>query len=167
MAMQDSLQNYKGHSYNTSSATTASVSGRSDDEMILSYEPLNPDERQRVEGMPVGLKNIGNSKISLFINLACYFNCLIQPYFFLPNITQKILSAYKDDQKLQEQLKLIDKKYPSDEVARKRTRNSYILVNNMAKLYSQMLLANRKYVDPTQVLKSLVDDFGNPILVGE
>ena len=30
-----------------------------------------------------------------------------------------------------------------------------------------MILANRRYVDPTQVLKSLVDDFGNPILVGE
>ena len=30
-----------------------------------------------------------------------------------------------------------------------------------------MILANRRYVDPTQVLKSLVDDFGNRILVGE
>ena len=30
--------------------------------MIIVYEPLNPDERQRSEGFPVGLKNIGNSK---------------------------------------------------------------------------------------------------------
>jgi len=30
-----------------------------------------------------------------------------------------------------------------------------------------MMLANRKYADPTSVLKSLVDDFGNSMLVGE
>jgi hypothetical protein len=30
-----------------------------------------------------------------------------------------------------------------------------------------MMLANRKYADPTNVLKSLVDDYGNNILVGE
>lgn len=30
-----------------------------------------------------------------------------------------------------------------------------------------MILSNRRYADPTDVLKSLVDDFGNPILVGD
>ena len=30
-----------------------------------------------------------------------------------------------------------------------------------------MILANRKYVDPTNVLKSLTDDFGNLVHVGE
>ena len=30
-----------------------------------------------------------------------------------------------------------------------------------------MILVNRKYVDPTNVLKSLTDDFGNPVIVGE
>jgi len=30
-----------------------------------------------------------------------------------------------------------------------------------------MMLANRKYVDPTAVLRSLTDDFGNPISIGE
>ena len=30
-----------------------------------------------------------------------------------------------------------------------------------------MILANRKYVDPTLVLKSLTDDFGNKVVVGE
>lgn len=30
-----------------------------------------------------------------------------------------------------------------------------------------MIFANRRYVDPTNVLKSLVDDFGNPVLIGE
>ena len=30
-----------------------------------------------------------------------------------------------------------------------------------------MMLSNRKYSDPTAVLQSLVDDFGNQIMVGE
>ena len=30
-----------------------------------------------------------------------------------------------------------------------------------------MIFANRKYVDPTPVLRSLTDDFGNPISIGE
>ena len=30
-----------------------------------------------------------------------------------------------------------------------------------------MMLSNRKYADPTEVLKSLVDDFGKQLLVGE
>jgi|LauGreDrversion4_2_1035121.scaffolds.fasta_scaffold433443_2 hypothetical protein len=30
-----------------------------------------------------------------------------------------------------------------------------------------MIMANRKYVDPTAVLRSLTDDFGNPISIGE
>ena len=46
-------------------------------------------------------------------------------------------------------------------MTKKREYNCKLLVNNMAKLYASLILANRKYVDPTAVLKSLVDDFGN------
>jgi len=41
------------------------------------------DKRQRNEELPVGLKNIGNT---------CYFNSFIQAFFFLPNLTQKLLN---------------------------------------------------------------------------
>jgi hypothetical protein len=30
---------------------------------LVNFEPLNPDERQRTNAEPVGLKNIGNSKL--------------------------------------------------------------------------------------------------------
>jgi len=30
-----------------------------------------------------------------------------------------------------------------------------------------MILGNRKYVDPTPVLKAVTDDYGNPVLIGE
>jgi len=49
---------------------------------------LNPEQRVRKSGIPVGLKNIGNSKY--WIIIACYFNSLLQTYFqniaFVKNI---------------------------------------------------------------------------------
>ena len=41
------------------------------------------------------------------------------------------------------------------------------MAENLSSLFSQMILVNKKYVDPTNVLKSLTDDFGNPVIVGE
>ena len=49
----------------------------------LKAEPLALDKRQRQEGVPVGLKNVGNT---------CYFNSFIQAFFFLPNMSEKVLA---------------------------------------------------------------------------
>ena len=46
-------------------------------------EPIPMNERYRDNGMPSGIKNIGNT---------CYFSSLMQVMFFLPNFTEKILS---------------------------------------------------------------------------
>ena len=40
-------------------------------------------------------------------------------------------------------------------------------MENLGRLFASMLMANRKYVDPTSVLRSLTDDFGHPISIGE
>lgn len=32
---------------------------------MSSYEPLNPEQRIRTPGVPVGLRNIGNSKLKI------------------------------------------------------------------------------------------------------
>ena len=37
----------------------------------------------------------------------------------------------------------------------------------MSKLLGQMIMSNKKYLDPKFVLKSLCDDFGNRIQIGE
>ena len=43
----------------------------------LETEPITTDHRGRIEEVPVGLKNVGNT---------CYFNSFMQAFFFLPNI---------------------------------------------------------------------------------
>ena len=107
----------------------------------------------RHEKDPVGLKNVGNT---------CYFNCLIQAYFYLPSFTQKILKSQKSLQSANEGLNPIK---PDQNKA--RVISSRNLVESLGKLFAQMILANRKYVDPTSVLKSVTDDFGNPVQIGE
>lgn len=45
-------------------------------------EPVNPEQRKREEGIPCGLKNIGNT---------CYFNSILQVYYNIPDFVQAIL----------------------------------------------------------------------------
>ena len=41
------------------------------------------------------------------------------------------------------------------------------LVNSLAYLFARMALTNKKYTEPSNVLLNLVDDFGQPLLIGE
>lgn len=40
-------------------------------------------------------------------------------------------------------------------------------MRNLKVLFGQMTKSYKKYADPTQVLKSLTDDFGKPVEIGE
>lgn len=48
-----------------------------------------------------------------------------------------------------------------------RTKASVELVLNLQKLFAYLICSNRRYIEPTSVLKALVDDYGNPIAIGE
>eukprot|EP00347_Sterkiella_histriomuscorum_P016450 403353129 len=115
-------------------------------QQLINYEPLNPDQRERFQNEPVGLKNIGNT---------CYFNSLIQAYFYLPDFTEKILTS-----SVVQQIGL-----QSSNIEREKA--CHYLVINLAYLFSKLILTNQKYTEPSEVLRSLVDDFGQPILLGE
>lgn len=121
---------------------------------FVTYEPLNPESCKRKTGVPVGLKNIGNT---------CYFNSLIQFYFMIPKLVQEILSysCHPSHKNLE-----VSNDGPK-KLERMRKDASIKFVENLQKLISSMICSNMKYIDPTKVLHALVDDFGNQILVGD
>lgn len=110
-----------------------------------SFEPLNPEERVREGGTPVGLKNVGNT---------CYVNSLIQTYFSIPELTKAILS-FKP---------LADNEQDNQN---QRKEASVRLVLQLQKLFAKMICSQSKYCDPSAVLGTLVDDFGNQVTIGE
>lgn len=52
---------------------------------------------------------------------------------------------------------------PKDPHNKVRTK----LLSQLQKLFSYMILSNRKYVDASEVIKSLLDEYGNPIFIGD
>jgi ubiquitin carboxyl-terminal hydrolase 25/28 len=48
-----------------------------------------------------------------------------------------------------------------------RLESSRELVRNLKVLFGQMTKSYKKYADPTRVLRSLTDDFGKPVEIGE
>jgi hypothetical protein len=87
--------------------------------------------------------------------VACYFNSLIQAYFYIPQFTDKILKNAVTHQN----------QIASSNIEREKACNT--LAFNLAGLFTKMIMSNRKYTEPSNVLRALVDDFGQPILFGD
>ena len=87
---------------------------------------INPQDRKRQQGVPVGLKNIGNS---------CWFNVIIQPLFHIPVFRDMILN--------------FSQHMDMDEQMEETQKTSQQLVPALRKLFSLMIGSNRKYIDPT------------------
>lgn len=49
----------------------------------------------------------------------------------------------------------------------KRIKSSIILVKNLQSLFAYMAASDRKYIDPNDVIKSIVDEQGQPIQIGD
>mmetsp|Transcript_17901 Transcript_17901/g.30439 ORF Transcript_17901/g.30439 Transcript_17901/m.30439 type:complete len:177 (+) Transcript_17901:329-859(+) len=121
-----------------------------------SYEPLNPEQRKREGGTPVGLKNIGNT---------CYFNSILQVYYNLPEFVRTIFE-FKDDDKPLELIEAL-----KDDLEYKQTINrleqSRKLIANLKKIFGLMTLGDKKYADPTHVLRCITNEDGRVIELGD
>ena len=113
----------------------------------FSYEPLAPKDRKREIGVPVGLKNVGNT---------WYFNSLIQTYFNIPEFVELILKYNPEN--AEEQKESAD---PND----KSKKSDFI--KNLRYLFTTLIKSNKKYQDASSVLKELRDEFGNTIPIGD
>jgi hypothetical protein len=54
-----------------------------------------------------------------------------------------------------------------DQQIERRLKASKKLVLETKKLFATLSLSDKKYTDPSAVLHSIVDDYGNPIQIGE
>lgn len=104
----------------------------------------NPESQLRFDNSPVGLKNIKNT---------CYFNSLIQSYFMIPKLVQEILS-FK-----------LDPNHP--DLATLAKSPNIKLIEELQLLFASMILGNKKCIDPSNVLDTLLDETGKQIQVGE
>lgn len=115
---------------------------------------IKPDQLIRHSGNYVGLKNVGNT---------CYFNSLIQTIFQIKELLTSILEFQppEDIDKLLSEMKV------SDPIIIKRKKGCLKLVLATKKLFTLMLLGNKKILDPSEVTNSLIDAQGKSIKIGE
>ena len=48
-----------------------------------------------------------------------------------------------------------------------RERACHILAYHLSGLFSRLALTNKKYTEPSEVLRALVDDFGEALVLGD
>ena len=105
----------------------------------MNYEPPL-EERIRKPGCAVGLRNVGNT---------CYFNSLLQIYYSLPNFVERILKLEDKDLK------------GMDELMTKRIQSGRTMIKELKLVFALMANGNKSYVEPSAVLKAIVDDSGH------
>lgn len=82
-------------------------------------------------------------------NIACYFNSLIQSYFYIPEFTNKILET---------QVFIEQNSVRSSNIVREKA--CHVLGYQLQGLFSKFAMTNKRYTEPSDVLRALVDDYG-------
>ena len=124
-----------------------------------SVEPLPTDQRLREKDTPAGLRNIGNT---------CYFNSLLQVYFTIPEFVIPIL-AFKDDSVNAQDVEMqsAEQQQAEDALTKKLVESGKNLIKELQKLFTAMAVSNKKYLDPSGVLKAIVNSQGEQMTIGE
>ena len=121
---QDGAATLQGMSAEEQEVSRALEASLKDAQPQATVDLLNPKERCRVPGRPVGLKNIGNS---------CWFNVVIQPLFHIPVFRDLILD-FPQTLEVEEHME--------------ESHKGPQLVPALRRLFALMIGSNRKYVDP-------------------
>ncbi|KAK6963453.1 ubiquitin carboxyl-terminal hydrolase 25-like isoform X1 [Biomphalaria glabrata] len=103
-------------------------------------DPLNPYERKRLDGWPVGLKNVGNT---------CWFSAVIQSLFHIRKFRDIVLH-YKH------------RSTTDNELAR-----NLRFVMELQQLFALMVGSHRKYVDPSKSVDILKEASASTVLDGQ
>eukprot|EP01022_Parablepharisma_sp_SALTPOND_P023425 TRINITY_DN494_c0_g1_i1.p1 TRINITY_DN494_c0_g1~~TRINITY_DN494_c0_g1_i1.p1 ORF type:complete len:1152 (+),score=161.70 TRINITY_DN494_c0_g1_i1:3596-7051(+) len=169
-AIAESLRNQQAIDLSSEDVQLSRAIEMSMKEQTLLPDFGNPEQRMRKEGIPVGLKNVGNT---------CYFNSLLQIYFMLPQFVKRVMEfkyedkngdsskEAKEEAKKQQAKKEEKKEETKAKDKESRRKASVELVLNLQKLFAYLICSNRRYVEPIAVLKALVDDYGNQIAIGD
>ncbi|XP_027628689.1 ubiquitin carboxyl-terminal hydrolase 28 [Tupaia chinensis] len=100
-------------------------------------ESPNPNDWRRVDGWPVGLKNVGNT---------CWFSAVIQSLFQLPEFRRLVLS-YSLPQNI------------LDNCRSHTEKRNIVFMQELQYLFALMMGSNRKFVDPSAALDLLKGAF--------
>ncbi|XP_030897786.1 LOW QUALITY PROTEIN: ubiquitin carboxyl-terminal hydrolase 28-like [Leptonychotes weddellii] len=103
-------------------------------------ENPNPNDWRRVDGWPVGLKNVSNT---------CWFSAVIQSLFQLPEFRRLVLSYSLPQNVLENCLSHTEKR-------------NIVFMQELQYLFALMMGSNRKFVDPSAALDLLKGAFRSP-----
>ncbi|KAM6157508.1 ubiquitin carboxyl-terminal hydrolase 28 isoform 2-T2 [Rhynchocyon petersi] len=127
-----------GHDINRMHEATSADTKRSKRKRCEAWgENPNPNDWRRVDGWPVGLKNVGNT---------CWFNAVIQSLFQLPEFRRLVLS-YSLPQNVLENCRSHTEK------------RNIMFMQELQYLFALMMGSNRKFVDPSAALDLLKGAF--------
>jgi len=118
----------------------------------LSLEQTAQLEETRPADIPAGLMNVGNS---------CYFNSLIQSYFWEPDMLKIVFPP--DDfepgllpDELKREASESKMRSAPDESDTEKIQTSITFLTELQTLFTQLLKSNSKYCNPSRVLKTLL-----------